>query len=170
MISVGIDIHKRSGFAVVKDERVSLLLGFKSIDYYTAMVLLNETGEIKRFNSPKKLVSWAGLCPSLHQSGATHRTGGITKQGNKWVRWVLVQVTHQAARHDPKLRPFFERLERRRGRHKAIVAVARKMLVSIYHVLSLMEPYHGEDADFRRKKVKRMWRRASTRPLRGRRS
>jgi len=60
------------------------------------------------------------------------------------------------ARHDPKLKVFFERVAQRGGRQKAIVAVARKMLVSIYYVLKRHEPYRGEDAELRRRKVNRL--------------
>jgi len=140
----------------VKDPRVELLLGFKGIDYYTAMVVLCEIGDINRFSSARKLVRWAGLCPSLHQSGDRCRMGKIIKQGNKWVRWALVQAAHQAARHDPELRRFFERVAGRRGVQKAVVAVARKMLVSIYYVLKRGEPYRGEDSRLRWRKVNRL--------------
>jgi len=140
----------------VKDPRVELLLGFKGIDYYTAMVVLCEIGDINRFSSARKLVRWAGLCPSLHQSGSSRRMGKIIKQGNKWVRWALVQAAHQAARHDARLQVFFERVASRRGVQKAIVAVARKMLVSIYYVLKRGEPYRGEDSRLRWRKVNRL--------------
>ena len=94
-------------------------------------------------------MSWAGLCPSVRQSGGRCRMGGITKQGNKWVRWALVQAAHQAARHDGRLKAFFERVAAGRGVQKAVVAVARKMLVSTYYVLKRREPYRGEDAGLR---------------------
>jgi len=145
----------------VEDPRVELLLGFKGIDYYTAMVVLYEVGDIDRFCSARKLVGWVGLCPSVHQSGEHCRRGGITKQGNKWVRWALVQAAHQAARHDPKLRRFFERVAARRGVQKAVVAVARKLAVSIYYVLKRGERYRGEDAGLRRRKVYRLRRMVS---------
>jgi transposase len=145
----------------VEDPRVELLLGYKGIDYYTAMVVLYEVGDINRFCSARKFVGWVGLCPSVHQSGEHCRRGGITKQGNKWVRWALVQAAHQAARHDPKLRCFFERVAARRGVQKAIIAVARKLAVSIYYVLKRNEPYHGEDAGLRRRKVNRLRRMVS---------
>jgi transposase len=136
-------------------------MGFKGIDYYTAMILVNEIGDINRFSSARKLVGWAGLCPSVHQSGGRCRMGRITKQGNRWVRWALTQAAHQAARYDPKLRSFFERVAGRGGRQKAVVAVARKMLVSIYHVLKREESYHGEGSELKRKKVNRLRREAS---------
>jgi len=73
----------------------------------------------------------ARLAPRFYQSEEHCRRGGITKQGNKWVRWALVQ----APRHDPKLRLFFERVAARRGKKKAIVALARKILCIIHHLL-----------------------------------
>jgi len=141
----------------VKDPRVELLMGFKGIDYYIAMILVNEIGDINRFNSARKLVGWAGLCPSLHQSGGKCRMGRITKQGNRWVRWALTQ----AARYDPKLKGFFERVAGRGGTQKAVVAVARKMLVSIYYVLKRGEVYHGEDLELKGRKVNRLYGRVS---------
>jgi len=89
--------------------------------------------------------------------------GGITKRGNKWVRWALTQAAHQAARHDPRLKGFFERVSARArgGVQKAVVAVARKMLVSIYYVLKRMEPYRGEDSRLKKRKLIRLRRRAS---------
>ena len=120
--------------------------------FYTCM----EAGDISCFCSARKFDRWLGLCLSVHQSGERCRRGGITKQGNKWVRWALVQAAHQAARHDPKLRCFFERVAARRGVQKAIVAVARKLAVSIYYVLKRNEPYRGEDAGLRRGKVNRL--------------
>lgn len=155
------EVSKVIAKEAVEDPRVELLLGYKGIDYYTAMVVLNEVGDISRFSSARKLVRWVGLCPSVHQSGEWCRMGKIVKQGNKWVRWALVQAAHQAARHDPELRCFFGRVASRRGVQKAVVAVARKMAVSIYYVLRRGEFYRGEDAELRRRKVYRLRRMAS---------
>jgi len=56
------EVSKAIAKEAVKDSRVELLLGFKGIDYYTAMIIVNEVGDINRFSSPRKLVGWAGLC------------------------------------------------------------------------------------------------------------
>jgi transposase len=125
-------------------------------DYYGALLLLHEIGDIRRFSSPKKLVSWAGLAPSLHQSGDVRYTGRITKQGNARVRWYLTEAAKNAARFDPKLKPFYERVGSRKGNHKAIIAVARKMLVSIYWVLTRNEYYDGDRQEVRERKVKNL--------------
>jgi len=73
------EVSKAIAKEAVRDSRVELLLGFKGIDYYTAMIIVNEVGDISRFISPRKLVGWAGLCPSVRQSGGKCRMGGITK-------------------------------------------------------------------------------------------
>ena len=140
----------------ISDRRINRLIGFTGLDYYAAMVILYEVGDVKRFPNPEKLVSWAGLCPSLHQSGNSLRTGSITKKGNKWVRWVLIQAAQNASRFDPRLKPFYDRVSRRRGSYKAVVAVARKILVSAYFVLMRDEPYNADREDLRAKKIKRM--------------
>ena len=65
------------------DEDVKLLLSMTGIDIYTALLIRSEIGSINRFPDYKKLVSWAGLAPSLHQSGSIQYHGAITKQGSK---------------------------------------------------------------------------------------
>jgi len=141
--------------AIQKPE-VKLLMGFTGIDYYSAMLLASEIGDIKRFPSAKKLVSYAGLAPGTRQSADKTIHGHIVKEGNKRIRWILVEAAHHAARHDPRLQPFYHRILKRRGYHKAIVAVARKMLVSIYHVLSKSEVYQGENSQLLQRKLKRL--------------
>lgn len=150
------DVEKQMASIALNDEKVDLLLGFTGIDYYGALLLINEIGDITRFSNPKKLVSWAGLAPSLHQSGNVRWTGSITRQGNSQIRWYLVEAAQKAARYDPKLRPFYGRISRKKGNQKAVVAVARKMLVSIYHVLTRNELYHGHREEGRARKIKKM--------------
>ena len=86
----------------IKDERVDLLLGFTGIDYYGALLLLYEIGDITRFSNPKKLVSWIDLAPSLYQSGNISRMCRITKQGNSRIRWYLVESSTIDARYDQR--------------------------------------------------------------------
>lgn len=93
----------------------------------TAQVILAETGDIKRFPSYKKFVGFTGLGISERSSGGRIRRGGICKQGNTHVRWLLVEAAHKAKRSDPNLKCYFDRIACRRGRNKATVAVARKL-------------------------------------------
>jgi transposase len=135
---------------------VKLLMGFTGIDYYSAMLLLSEMGPIARFASPKKLVSYAGLAPSTHQSGDRITHGPITKEGNSHIRWILIEAAHQASRHDPRLSQFYLRVMKRRGHNRALVAVARKMLVTIYHVLNHHSQYRGLRPELFENKIRRL--------------
>jgi transposase len=96
-----------------------------------------------RFPSPHKLSAYAGLVPSTYQSNTTCYNGKITKQGSKWLRWILNQCTHASvkSRKSHKLKSFFLRLQRKKGTQKAIVATSRKMLVIIWHLLNKNEYY-----------------------------
>jgi transposase len=117
-------------------ELTPYLLQLPGIGLITAMTILSAIGEIERFPTAKKLVGYAGLGAKVHSSGQTHRTGGITKQGRKELRRVLIEAAWTAVRYDQYWQEQFERLAYRIGREKAIVAIARKLLVIIWHVLT----------------------------------
>jgi len=146
----------------VNEEQVKLLMTMPGVDYYAAMILLSEIGDVKRFASPEKLVSWVGLAPQVHQSGENQWTGRITKKGSKRARWILIQCAHTARQHDPKMREFYERIERKHGSRKAIIAAARKMLSIMHVMLTRNEPYHGENRRLTMQKHKRLERIANT--------
>jgi transposase len=101
-----------------------------------SMTILSAIGDISRFPSPKKLVGYSGLGASVHDSGKTQRTGRITKQGRKDLRWALVEAAWSAVRYHPHWKAHYQRLSRRMHPNKAIVAVARKLLVVVWHVLT----------------------------------
>ncbi len=101
-----------------------------------------------RFPSHKHLASWAGVCPANRQSGGKRLSGKPTK-GNVWLRAVLGEVAWAASRtRDTYLRAQFERLARRRGRKKAVVAVGHSILVIIYHLLRTGRDYRDLGADY----------------------
>ncbi len=118
-----------------EDPRVNLLLPIRGIGRYSAMLILAEIGEIDRFDGPKKLVSFAGLCPSTYQSGRAFYHGRITKQGSRWLRWVLVEAAQKYGRAPGRLGNLFRRIQKRKGNNTAKVAVARELLICIYHCL-----------------------------------
>ncbi len=107
------------------------------------MILLSAIGDVTRFPAAQQLVGYAGLGAGVHSSGKTDRTGRITKEGRRQLRWVLVEAAQTAARTHPYWQREFQRLARRIGEKKAIVALARKLLVVIWHVL------HGQSVDQR---------------------
>jgi transposase len=119
-----------------------LLTTIPGVSYYSALLIKAEIGDINRFPNKFKLISYAGLCPSIRQSGNKEIKGHITKQGSRMLRWILIQCANVAIRHDEYLRSFYLRIKRRRGHNIAIVATARKMLVCIYYMLKRGEVYN----------------------------
>jgi len=117
-------------------EQLPYLIQLPGIGVMTGLVILSAVGDISRFPSAKKLVGYAGLGARVHASGQSYRTGGITKQGRKELRHALIEAAWITVRFDPAWNEPFERLANRIGRRKAIVAIARKLLVVIWHVLS----------------------------------
>jgi transposase len=109
------------------------LPGFSLIN---ALTILAAIGEIERFPIAKNLVGYAGLGARIHDSGQTTRTGRITKAGRKDLRYALVEAAQVAVLTHPHWKAELARLEPRLGRNKAIVAIARKLLIAVWHVLS----------------------------------
>ena len=124
-----------------EDPLASLLQSIPGIGKISAYALLYEIGPIDRFPTPEKLCSYAGLGPSVHQSGQRYYHGSITKQGNKFIRWILVEAAHRIIRKDPVLKSFYNRIRIKKGSQKAIVAVARKLLTYVFQILTKKEPY-----------------------------
>lgn len=137
-------------------EDVRLLMSIPGIDYYSAVLIHSEIGDISRFPSHNKLASWAGLVPSMHQSGTSFYNGKITKEGSKRLRWTLVQCAHASIRANSKINGFYSKIAKRRGDNKAVVAVARKLVKIIYAVLSSRNPSFYGDKIKTEKKIKRM--------------
>lgn len=148
----------------VEREDVHLLMSITGVDFFTALLFLCEVGDVSRFPSPSHLSSWVGLVPQVHQSGDTLYHGRITKQGNKLVRWALVQAAHAAVRWDPQMATFYNRIAARKGKKKAIVAVARKLSVIFYHMLKKGERYYYFNPTTYMRKLKRLCRIAGVTP------
>ena len=140
--NVEVEIERRASV----DEDVRLLLSLTGVGVYSALLIKSEIGDVRRFPNYKKLVAWAGLAPSLYQSGSVERRGRITKQGSKLLRWVMVECARVAVQYDARLCEFYECVRRRRGEQKALVAVACKMLKVIWFMLARREPYRSMNA------------------------
>ncbi len=123
------------------DPRAKLLMTIPGIGHLTAYLLLNEIGDIKRFPTPGKLCAYGGIVPIVRQSADHRWQGHITKEGNRYIRWALTESACLAPSKDYVLGSFYRRLKARRGNLKARVAVARKLLVAVWYVLTYGEPY-----------------------------
>jgi transposase len=111
------------------------------------MTVLAAIGDISRFPTAKHLVGYAGLGAGVHASGQKHQGKKITKAGRKELRWAPVEAVRTAVRTDPYWQEEYARLCARMPKHKALVALARRMLVVIWHVLSKQEARRRATAD-----------------------
>ncbi len=124
------------------DDAVRRLMTVTGIDMAVAVGLVAAVGDITRFASPDRLVSYFGLNPSVRQSGTQPaRHGRITKQGRAHARAMLVEAAWAAAKAPGPLRAFFLRVRARRGQQIAAVATARKLAVLVWHLLTKGEDY-----------------------------
>ena len=101
----------------------------------TALAFAVTLGPPERFGRGKQVGSYFGLIPSEHSSGGKQRLGHISKQGNSFVRGLLVEAAQSAVRHEPQLRREYQRLAQRKCRALAKVAMARKLAVRLYWML-----------------------------------
>ena len=127
-------------------QAVELLVTIPGVGRTTAELLIAEVGtDMARFGSAGQLASWAKVCPGNKES-AGKRYSGRTGQGNGWLRSGLVQAAHSAVMvKDTYFAKVYRRLAMRRGAKKAILAVAHRLLVAVYHMLRKHEPYRAPE-------------------------
>jgi transposase len=133
------------------------LLTLPGVNSITAAAFMAAVGDIGRFPTARHLVSYLGLNPRVHQSGAEKaRHGRITKQGPSDARHVLVEAAWRAARETGPLRAFSQRVAAKRGSNIATVAVARKLVVIAWHMLARNEEYAFARPSLVRQKLRRL--------------
>jgi transposase len=126
--------------------KLLILMSVPGIGTIGATTLLAEIGDVNDFSSPDKLTKWVGITPRVYQSADKLHTGSITKQGSKHIRWILVEIAHSCIRtKNTALRIFFDRIFNRSGYKKAIVALARKILKLVWHLLTNDELYQEKN-------------------------
>ena len=111
-----------------KDPYEATYRSVPGIGFISARILSNELGDLSQFANERQLFSYTGLTPSEESSGDSVRRGRISKQGNVYVRSILIEVAWRAIGQDPTLSAFYERVKLRSGGKRAIVAVARKLI------------------------------------------
>jgi hypothetical protein len=127
--------------------QVPYLVQLPGIALLSTMTSLSAIGDVTRFPSAKQLVGYAGLGARVHDSGKTHRDKGITKQGRGDLRYVLIEAARVAVQTHPYWKREFARLAKRIGEHKPVLAIARKRLIVIWHVLMAKSADRGAHAE-----------------------
>jgi transposase len=132
-----------------EQEAIALLDTIPGISQRTAEILLAEIGtDMTRFPSAKHLASWAGMCPGHDDSGGK-RLSGKTRKGSRWLRQVLVEAAHVAAKtKQTYLAAQYKRIAARRGKKRVLIALGHTILVIVYSLLTRKQPYQDLGAAY----------------------
>ena len=131
------------------DIRIQRLRTHPGIGLLTALCLVHTLQPVERFRNTRKVVAYAGFDPVERSSGARQQFLGISKAGSRLLRYLLIEAGQTTVRYDEDLKRFYQRLAARRGRPKAKVAAARKLLIRTYIMMRDEIDY----AEFRRRAV-----------------
>lgn len=124
-----------------EDSNEEIYISVKGVGKTAARILSNELGDMSQFPSEGNLFSYTGLTPAEYSSGEHTRRGHISRQGKPILRSILVQCSWVAIRYDEDLRGVFERISRRAGVKRAIVAIARRLIGRIRACFRKKERY-----------------------------
>ncbi|KXA98440.1 hypothetical protein AKJ39_02130 [candidate division MSBL1 archaeon SCGC-AAA259J03] len=129
-------------------EEVEVLRTIPGIDYNSALTIIAEIATIERFPTSGHLCSYAGLVPSVKQSGSKELHGSI-QGGRSLLRWILYQCTFNHVHNSPEshITKFYERLKENKPTKVAMIAATRKLTKVIYWMLKLKEEFHPEGFD-----------------------
>jgi len=129
--------------AAKANKQAMLLTTMPGISYYSGLMIAAEIADIHRFRGEKQLACYAGLVPITRSSGGKTWQGHVIKASNKNLKWIAGQCTMVHIRCCPNsaISKLYRRLEKKRGKQKAIVAATRKMITIVYYLLKRNQPY-----------------------------
>ena len=133
----------------LRNEDMKIALSMPGMGFISASTILAEIGDFRDFSSANKLAAYCGLVPSVYQSAGKLINGHITKHGSPHIRRIIIEVAHAIilTKRISKLKKFFLRIKARRGAKIGIVALARKVLCILYHLLIRRELYQDDLLD-----------------------
>jgi transposase len=126
--------------------QIEALTVLRGIGTYTAMVVIGELGDVRRFRRAKQVASYAGLTARVNQSGEHCYHGHISKQGSPWLRWLLIEAAMKLVQQDVALANFYQRIRKRSSAKIARVAAARKLAEICWKRLVSWERQHHPEA------------------------
>jgi transposase len=126
---------------IAEAEARAALATIPEVGPVTIDVVVSEVGDVRRFRSAKQVTAYAGLAPGRRESAGKSKDLGITKEGSRRLRWALVEAAWRIVRRSPRWQTIYEQLWRRRGKKKAVVAVARRLLTVMVALLRSGQSY-----------------------------
>jgi transposase len=137
---------KISNLISSRKEDMKIALSMPGMGFISASTILAEIGDFRDFSSPDKLAAYCGLVPSVYQSAGKLINGHITKHGSPHIRSMIIEVAHAIIRtkRNSRLKKFFLKVKSRRGTKIGVVALARKVLCILYHLLISQETYKDD--------------------------
>ncbi|MDE0243591.1 MAG: IS110 family transposase [Candidatus Kaiserbacteria bacterium] len=149
------EVDQRIRKMSLENEDAKLIMSMPGLDAFGALLLALEIDGILRFKTPKHLVSWAGLCPTVSQSGKSLHYGRMRKDSNRRVNWMMTQAAHTAVRCDPRMKAVYERASKSHPHLVAISHVSHKMLTIIWHMLQNRTTYDDKNDALYARKLKK---------------
>ena len=146
--------------SVMNDRNVNLLMTIPGLGIYSSAASMAEIDDISRFDSKEKLASYAGLVPRQYQSGSRDMRGHISRHGPSMLRFIMVNAAHIVVKYSDRMRRKYLSLVRRLGKNRAIVAIARILLETIYTMLKKGEHFVDQIDTLTEKKMASMRSRA----------
>jgi len=139
----------------LQSPQVKRLMTVPGVNVICAAIFLAAVGEVRRFKGSRQVVAYLGVDPRVYQSGsAPARSGRISKQGSPQARWALVEAAQSVVQQPGPMRAFYERLRTRKGHNVAVVAVARKLAVLFYCMLTHEEDYAHQQPSLTARKLR----------------
>lgn len=118
-----------------RSQQAQWIITVPGFGMFFSVLVATEIADIERFSSDAKLHSYAGLIPSTHISGQRSYHGRLVHQGNKWLRWAVVEAVWPAVRADCRISMIYQRISKKKGANAAKITIARRLLTIIYRML-----------------------------------
>lgn len=149
-----VEIEAKAKGMAKEDEAVKVLQTIPGIGWWSAMLIRYEIDDVERFSHPRKLVSYCGICPSVHGTGGPekYRYGRMTKQGNAYLRHIFMEDAIPAVTSYEPWRRVYDRVKEARGGNVAKGAVAHRMVEAVYWVWKKREAFRPHDVLDRKEK------------------
>lgn len=150
---VGIDLHSAQiaevegalEKLVMHDPFVDLLRTIPGVGPLLSATIRAEAGDIRRFERPEQFAAYVGLVPATWESGGSRTSGGITKQGNRLLRYAFVLAALHTCRWSAEWKSRYTKLRRRVKKHKARVAMARRLAVAVWYMARTGEVFRHRE-------------------------